>query len=94
MDQLASFSAVPLTRHAATDMSVIALGIDCIQFKVQSISWSHKPGVVDDDLNCGGRQYDRLNFTYVTLPCENVTDHKSHHRTNVVKSILQTHNES
>ena len=30
---------LPLTRHAATDMSAVGWGNDCIQFKL-----SHKPG--------------------------------------------------
>ena len=48
---------LPLAWHAATDMSVIGWGNDCIQFKL-----SHKPGVVG--LNCTDDRMINATFLY------------------------------
>ena len=40
---------LPFAKHAATDMSAIGWGIDCIQFNL-----SHKPSTSVAGLNCGG----------------------------------------
>ena len=51
---------LPLTRHAATDMSAVGWGNGCIQFKL-----SHKPGVAGLNIVEGDSI---INATLLTLP--------------------------